>query len=69
MRLKAVQAVLLINREASQAERRRFEPGHPLETVDSTRLTKDCSILNQSCCSSVQLSACSSAGKQLRILA
>jgi hypothetical protein len=30
MRLTAVQAVRLNNREASQAERRRFEPGHPL---------------------------------------
>ena len=30
MRLTAAQAVLLIKREASQAERRRFESGHPL---------------------------------------
>jgi len=31
MRLTAAQAVRLINREASQAERRRFESGHPLD--------------------------------------
>jgi hypothetical protein len=29
-----VQGVRLINREASQAERRRFEPGHPLSIQD-----------------------------------
>jgi hypothetical protein len=38
MRLKAAQAVLLVNREASQAERRRFEPGHPLH-VKRDRMT------------------------------
>jgi hypothetical protein len=30
MRLTAAQQVRLINQEASQAERRRFESGHPL---------------------------------------
>jgi len=33
MRLMAAQAVRPINREASQAERRRFESGHPLATI------------------------------------
>jgi len=37
MRLKTAQPVLLINREASQAERRRFEPGHPLFKLARSR--------------------------------
>ena len=48
MRLTAAQRIQPINREGSQAERRRFEPGHPLISSELMDLVDDLELVRVS---------------------